>query len=770
VRATASWIEITFGEPPKLSPLRIAGASMKPSKTVAVGEAGRPAHLGLGAGLEVRVSWRRLGGRLVEAVFELPEEPLAYGLGERHAHLNLWGRRFRLWNVDQPMHLPLGDPPYLSVPYVLLCWPGRACTAILADHAGYAEFDLGRDDPRAVKIVAETCGAGLRAYVLSACGPAEAVASLTKAFPTPTLPPKWGLGYHQSRYSYASAEEVLEVAHSLNKYGVPCDAIYLDIDYMDSYKVFTWDKDRFPDPEGLAAKLAELRVRLVTIVDVGVKVEASYRPYEEGVEGGYFMGCADGGLFEGGVWPGTCVFPDLLREDVREWWASLMADNLLKRGASGLWLDMNEPAMFYMIPEVRRVWEGLRDAVGRGGWGEAGRLLREAAARISTYGYPWLGRQDVRATHRAGGAGEVRHEEIHNLYGLLEAMAAVKAFKKALPGARPFILSRSGWAGIQSYAAVWTGDNQSCWEHLRLSIPELLNLGLSGIHYVGADVGGFEADATPELLLRWLQAGAFYPLYRNHSSKGTVRQEPWAFGSEWLPRFREAIRLRYEFLPHIYVEFLKSIRSGLPVMRPLFLEFPGDRVSYLIDDEFMVGDSLLVAPIMEPGARARATYLPPGTGWAEFRSGAEVGEGWVLSKAGLDDIPLYVRGDSAVLTTTPKQRAEDPWNPLIVNAYLRRRVEALLYDDDGETLDYLRGRRFEAVLTLKLRGEAVEADVRVVSNSYEPSFRRVRLRFQRGLKATHVIVGGEKIPLEDRGSGPEAEVSLKELTAGAGRA
>ncbi len=284
------WVEVIFGKTPNLSPLRIAGASTEPAVSITLKEQGKVMPASLGAGIGVGMSWRCLGRELVGVLLRFPETPLAYGLGERHVHLNLWGRGFRLWNVDQPMHIPLGDLPYLSIPYILLCWPGRACTAVLVDHVSYAEFDLGRSEARTVKITVETGLEGLRAYLLKACRPAEAVASLARVFPTPTLPPKWGLGYHQSRYSYESSEEVLKTIRSMDRCGVPCNAIYLDIDYMDAYKVFAWNRNRFPDPDKLAGKLARSRVRLVAIVEVGVKAEAGYTPYDEGVRERHFYG------------------------------------------------------------------------------------------------------------------------------------------------------------------------------------------------------------------------------------------------------------------------------------------------------------------------------------------------------------------------------------------------------------------------------------------------------------------------------------------------
>ncbi len=654
----------------------------------------------------------------------VPEACYVYGLGERYGEMNRKGKKFTCWNVDQPMHLPLGDPTYMCIPYALVACPKAPCYAILIDYGGYMEIDVCKENKELIKFTAGT--KGLIAYLFVADTVRDVLSKYIDLTGKLKLPPKWALGYHQSRYSYLSADEVLSIARRFRELEIPLDAIYLDIDYMDSYKVFTWNPDKFPEPEILSKTLMDLGVRLVTILDVGVKVERGYSVFEEGIKREAFIKSGSDELFVGYVWPGACVFPDFLDDGVRDWWADLIVSNLLSKGVSGVWLDMNEPAIFSINDNVKETALKICECLSLGDTDCIAKLLREAPAKTSTYGYPWLGKQRVRAYHRYKGKS-VPHEHVHNIYGALEVIAAYKAFNSFKDNVRSFILSRTGWAGTHSLAAVWTGDNQSCWEHLRSSIPELLSLSLSGFTLIGADVGGFEADTTPELLLRWLQLGAFYPLFRNHSSKGTVRQEPWCFGMKWLNLMREAIRLRYSFLPHIYVSLVKSIRESLPLMRPLMLEFPDDELSFNIENEFLIGDSLLVAPITEPGARARAVYLPRNA-WANFWSHTVEGPGWVLANSPLNKIPLYVRSNSAVLTTKAGRSSADPWDPLYVNAFPKPVAEAMLYDDDGETNNYLRGAFFEAVLHIGVKNDLLVIKSRLVRKGYAPSFHEVVVR------------------------------------------
>ena len=392
----------------------------------------------------------------------------------------------------------------------------------------------------------------------------------------------------------------------MKKYEIPCDCIHLDIDYMEQYKVFTWNRDSFSEPERMIEDLGRQGMKIVTIVDPGVKKEEGYSVFDEGVEKKYFATDGQGNLYVNEVWPGDAVYPDFGRTEVREWWGR-QHKALLEKGISGIWNDMNEPASFNgPLPD---------DVV----------FYDEETPSC--------------------------HKTMHNVYGHYMSKATYEGLQK-LDDRRPFVITRACYSGTQKYAVVWTGDNNSLWTHLRMAIPQLCNLGMSGFAFAGTDVGGFGSDVTSELLIRWYQVGCFSTLFRNHSAMGTRRQEPWLFGDESLRIIRKYIRLRYELLPYFYDLFYEHQKTGLPVMRPLVLEYSRDKNTHNLNDEFMVGSNLLVSPVVEQGQVKKLVYLPEGT-WYDYWTKERIeGGGWIVADAPLDICPLYVKA-GAVLPKYP---------------------------------------------------------------------------------------------------------------------
>jgi alpha-glucosidase len=375
---------------------------------------------------------------------------------------------------------------------------------------------------------------------------------------------------------------------------------------MDGYRVFTWDRERFPDPAGLIAELRADGFRVVTITDPGVKIDESYSVYTEGRSNGYFCVTREGEEFWNEVWPGLCAFPDFTNPRAREWWGSLHA-GLVDAGVAGVWCDMNEPSLF--VPRQSTMPE---DAVHPGG-------------------------------------GQARpHGSVHNAYGSLMAEAARGGLSRLRPDSRPFVISRAGYAGLQRHAMQWTGDNSSWWEHLWMSMPQLQNLGLSGLAWAGVDIGGFFGDCDGELLARWTEFGAFQPFCRNHSAMGTAPQEPWAFGEPWETVCRSMLELRMQLVPYLYTLFEECHRTGAPVLRPLLWDHPDDPTTYAADDEFLVGSSLLVAPITRPGIEHRHVYLPAGS-WAHWWTGEVIeGPAHVLAHAPLGRPAVYARCNTPI--------------------------------------------------------------------------------------------------------------------------
>lgn len=470
-----------------------------------------------------------------------PKEHI-YGLGDKTGFLDKRGYAYEMWNSDIPdTHTDFFPSLYKSVPFFISMRP-HFTYGIFLDNTSKSYFDMGKEEAERYYFAAD--GGDLDYYFIAGETMRDILGAYTGLTGRTALPQKWTLGYHQSRWGYITEDDIMDVAEKMRQCRIPCDSIHFDIDYMDAFKVFTWNRKNYKDPKKTLQKLTEMGYKPVTIIDPGVKKEDGYDVYEEGIKNGYFAFSAENELYVNEVWPGDAVFPSFTNPKVRSWWADKQKF-LIDMGVRGVWNDMNEPASF----------KGpLPDDV-------------QFADEDDTV---------------------IFHKDAHNIYGHCMAMATKDGWLK-YDGRRPFIITRAAYAGTQRYALVWTGDNQSIWAHLQMAIPQLCNLGLSGFSYAGTDVGGFGADTTKELLARWVQVGCLSPFFRNHSAQGTRKQEPWQFDKELLEIYRKYVELRYHLLPYIYDCFFESEQTGLPIMRPLMLNFEKDAETYEINDEFMVG-------------------------------------------------------------------------------------------------------------------------------------------------------------------------------------
>ena len=476
------------------------------------------------------------------------------------------------------------------------------------------------------------------------------------------LPPRWALGYQQSRYSYAPDSMVMNVATAFRKRDIPADVLYLDIGYMNQYRVFTWDSVGFPRPKQLLDSLGALGFKVVTIVDPGVKVDSAFSVYRHGLARHAYVTTPDGEPALGTVWPGTAVFPDFSRAAVRAWWGEEQAA-LLDVGVDGIWNDMNEPSSF------------------------TGGTL-SALAQFH------------------GDAGPATHLELHNQYGTLMARASFEGLRHARPDARPFVITRAAYIGVQRYSSVWTGDSRSTWEHLRISVPMVISLGLSGEPFAGSDIGGFAGAPDGELYSRWLQASALLPFFRTHSATDVPRREPWSYGAEYERANRATIRLRYRLLPVLYTAFRQHVRDGSPVVRPIFWSQLGDTTALGVSDEYLLGDHLLAAPVVDSAADTRAVYLPAGHWFRLGTDSAYDGGRRVTVSApgalrdggdttGLAGLPLFARA-GAVIPMRPVmsyigERAVDTLS-LHVWPGATARVTSELYEDAGDGYAYEHGQ------------------------------------------------------------------------------
>ncbi|HEV7704382.1 MAG TPA: TIM-barrel domain-containing protein [Gemmatimonadaceae bacterium] len=609
------------------------------------------------------------GERLVHYVQD-PKGTRYFGLGEQPMKLARNGSAYPFWNTDRFDYRPAEMPIYSSMPFYIGVAHGVA-HGVLYDNPFRGEMDLADRLPGSIGYAAEGApdGGELRIYIIAGPGidcVLERFSRLTGRMP---LPPRWALGYQQSRYSYSPDTMVLGVAREMRRRDIPADALYLDIGYMNGYRVFTWSPTDFRAPKAMLDTLATLGFKVVAIVDPGVKVDSAYSMYRDGLSQHAFLTTPDGAPALGTVWPGTSAFPDFSRAVVRDWWGKSQSA-LVDPGVRGIWNDMNEPASF------------------------TGGTLSELV-QFDGDGHP-------------GG-----HVEYHNQYGTLMARASFDGLRALRPQLRPFVITRAAYTGVQRYSSVWTGDNQSTWDHLRLSVSMVLSLGLTGEPFAGSDIGGFTGSPSGELYARWLQAAALVPLFRTHSAINVPRREPWSFGAEYERANRATIRLRYRLLPAMYAAFHQHVESGAPVVRPIFWSELGDTLALATDDEFLLGDHLLAAPVLDSVADSRTVYLPRGE-WYRIGSDSSYDGGTRVTisapralndrgdTTGLRGLPLFARA-GAVIPMQPVMSYDGARKldtlELHVWAGNAAPVTSTIYEDAGDGYGYTHGDYRATTLT-----------------------------------------------------------------------
>ena len=601
--------------------------------------------------------------------FDLEPGTCCYGLGERLSGTNLKGRSHTLFNYSDNRHIPSLDTMYLSVPFLIIeavngdpVESHAKTRGIFLDSPAWQKWCLDEklNGEGTIDLLSRR---GWTLYLLEAENLPDLLAAYTNLTGRGHLPPDWSLGYHQSRWSYPDAKTILDIGTTIREKSIPCDSVVLDIDYMDEYRVFTHSKERFPDFKGTVDKLLSMNLKTTCIVDPGVKKEEKFSVYSDGKKRDFFCRRGDNKPFIGKAWPGPSLFPDFLRHDVRVWW-SAMHGFFVDNNVAGVWNDMNEPCLLEkpcpMPPDSKTLP------------GERRQMFLQSSPE-----------------------GKVGHFEVRNLYGMQMARASYEGLLALRPDERPFVLTRAGYAGIQRYSAVWLGDNMSWWEHLALSIPMLINMGLSGIPFNGVDVGGFGDDCSNELLIRWYELGIFYPFFRNHSSMEGVVQEPWVFGAETEAKIRHLIQWRYRLLPYIKRLFLEHCRNGAPLIRPMFWSHPEDPNTRDIDDQFFFGDDILVAPITRRGQTARAVYFPEGD-WFPLdpassdrnNSGPIKGGRYVRVENTLGQVPAFARSGAIIPMVAPIQSTAEYESAEIIFKTFSNECIGLFSEDDGISFEY----------------------------------------------------------------------------------
>jgi alpha-glucosidase len=654
------------------------------------------------------------------------QEDAIFGLGEKGGRHNRKGRDFTLWNTDvlDPAASaefsaglaedhPRGhrtsvdfDPFYVSIPFFYhQTYPAGTMAASFVDNGYRGSYEFSHPEEYRVHFG----GGQYTEYVFAGPAMADILEAYTWLTGRTAPPPLWALGYHQCRWFDYTQDAVERLARRHRQIGIPLDTLWLDIEYMDGYRVFTWDTELFPDVAGMLGRLRDQGVRLITIVDPGVKYDPGYWVFDQAVERDVLCRTEGGDLYIGQVWPGNTTFPDFVTEEARTWWGELNAAHV-QSGLAGIWNDMNEPATGVIAPDRMRF-----------------------------------------------GHGRYSHERYHNQYALLMAMGTTAGLLDAIPGKRTFVLSRSGFAGIQRYAANWMGDNLSRWDHLWVSMPMAAGFGISGQAFVGADIGGFQGHSNAELFLRWMQYGTLTPFCRNHSEIGNVDQYAWSWGEPIQELLRAAVELRYRLLPYIYATFLRAAETGAPVQRPLVFDYQYDATVRDIDDQFLLGPDLLVAPVTEAGATARQAYLPAG-GWYDWHTDELLpGEAFVLTPTPMDRIPIYARAGAVIPMWPQAPASTDGYHPSVVELHVFVPPEdgsytSFLQEDDGLTFDAADGARYRTTLTLTRNGSALTLSGSVDGQGY-PEFAR---------EAFRVVVHGAPVePALLPNAGTDFAVSLR---------
>ncbi len=611
------------------------------------------------------VNWQ--GERVVNYRKLYPDERFI-GLGEKTGDLDRRGSSYVNWNSDVPNHGPTSDPLYETFPFFIGMHSGLTY-GLFFDNTHKSYFDFGATTDNQMSWFGAD-GGDMNYYFFGALSVANIIKDYTWLTGRMEMPPLWSLGYQQCRWSYMSAHELLDIAQTFRDHNIPADVLYCDIDYMDGFKIFTWNNETFPDPKAFIDKLKAMNFRLVTIVDPGIKIEEGYKQYDEGVDKNYFATYPNGEKYAADVWPGRCYFPDFFRQDVRDWWGESFRA-LTEPGVEGFWNDMNEPAA----------------------WGQ---------------NIPWLVK-----------FGDRYLPEVRNVYGMEMAKATYEGTRKILGNKRPFVLTRAAYSGTQRYSAVWTGDNSAYDAHMLLGQRMVSSLGITGMSMAGVDIGGFSGDPTPELMVRWNSLGVYTPIFRNHSQEGTIRREPWRWGTGNEAIIKKDIEQRYKLLPYIYSSFYQSHKTGLPVSRTLAIDHTFDEKVYnpSYQNQFMFGDGLLVAPVIST-ENTVSVYLPKGS-WYRLSTG-KYHQGGIdhTVDAPLADLPVFAKAGAIVPMQNIIQSTNETGDGvLIINIWNGEEPNSFTYyEDDGFSYDYEQGAFYKREITFD------PANNRVIFGEVEGAF------------------------------------------------
>ena len=628
--------------------------------------------------------------------YTMDEDDIVYGLGEANRGINKRGYCYVSSCSDDPNHTEDKRSLYAAHNFIVLA--GKKPFGLFFDYPSTLTFDVGYTKMDTLKVFCE--GTDLNLYVIDGDSPYDIVRQFRRIIGRSYIPPKFAFGFGQSRWGYKTKEDFRRVAAGYRENHIPLDMIYMDIDYMDSYKDFTLGESFRADFPDFVQEMKDEHIRLIPIIDAGVKIEDGYDIYEEGVENRYFCQRGDGSNFVAAVWPGDTHLPDVLNTDARRWFGDKYRF-LTDQGIEGFWNDMNEPAIFYSaegLAEAKEMARRFADG-GNENWdGSSGEgvgvwQLGDKLAGLAN------SPEDYRRFYHNFNGQKVRHDKVHNLYGYNMTRAAGEAFDRIDPDRRFLMFSRSSYIGMHRYGGIWTGDNKSWWSHILLNLKMMPSLNMCGFLYTGADLGGFGADTTRELLLRFLALGVFTPLMRNHSALGTREQECYQF--EDMEDFRSVIGVRYRLLPYLYSEYMKAALNDDMYFKPLAFVYPDDKMASRIEDQLMIGNEIMIAPVYEQNGRGRYVYLPEEMKFVKFLPDGTISEeilgaGIHYVDIALNEVPLFIRSGKCIPVAGAAECVDEiDLSSLRMIGYPG--AEYVLYDDDGVHKDYENAKNYRTL-------------------------------------------------------------------------
>jgi alpha-glucosidase len=644
-------------------------------------------------------------GDEVAAYKKLQDGERFIGLGEKTGDLDRRGTAYTNWNTDAYRYTAKDDPLYSTIPFYIGIHHGLNY-GIFFDNSYQSDFNFGASNNRFASFSAH--GGEMNYYFIyhpRVAGIIEQYTALTGRMP---LPPLWSLGYQQNRYTYYPDTEVMRVAQTLREKKIPADGITLDIHFMDAYKLFTWDKTRFSDPAGMVKKLRAMGLRTTLIVDPGVKVEQGYGVYDRGLKDDVFIKYPDGAPYTGEVWPGWCHFPDFTSEKARDWWRREVR-TYAQVGVAGIWNDMNE---------------------------------------ISTWGQ----KMPNNVLFDFDGA-PTTHKQAHNVFGMQMARSSYEGMKAAT-NKRPFMLTRAGYAGLQRYSAIWTGDNRAEDEHMLLGVRLLNSLGLSGVAFTGMDIGGFTGTPSQGLYARWMQVGAFNPYFRNHAANDSRSSEPWTYGEQVETIARNYINLRYRLLPYLYSAFHDAATTGEPVMRSLAIDYTHEPKVYdpAFQNQYLFGHAFLVAPF-ESTKDFGKVWFPAGQWYDLYTDASQEGAQEKVVELSIEKLPVYVKAGSVVpMQALVQSTSEKPQGPLALHIYKGGTGNvATWYEDDGESFDYQKGVYYKRAIAYDPGAHSIE--IGAAEGSYKSTFDKLELVLHGFGEAPSLKVNGKPVVLAAGSSG-----------------